>query len=83
MKEDISSRITEEEDLHKIFSAPMEKRDSRTSTVNSPDIVWEYVPRERDGFTIPLFTASSILDGVAESALRQKLREIPGLVPFT
>lgn len=51
--EDIRSLITEE-DLHKIFSAPMEKRSSLTSTVNSPDIVWEYVPREQDGLSIPL-----------------------------
>lgn len=80
--EDIRSRITEE-DLHKIFSAPMEKRSSLTSTVNSPDIVWEYVPREQDGLSIPLFTASSILNGVAESALREKLHEIPGLVLST
>lgn len=82
VEEEIRSRITEE-DLHKIFSAPMEKRESRTSTVNSPDIVWKYVPREQDGFTIPLFTASSILDGVAEWALDQKLDEIPGLVLST
>jgi hypothetical protein len=46
-----------EDGLHKILSA------SCTSIMNSPEIVWEYVPREQDGWTIGLFTISSILEG--------------------
>lgn len=82
VEENVRKQITED-DLHKIFSAPMEKRHSRTSTVNSPDIVWSYIPREHDGMTIDLFTASTILRGVSDSVLRQKLRKIPGLVLST
>ncbi|PCG99569.1 Hypothetical protein PENO1_002040 [Penicillium occitanis (nom. inval.)] len=76
---DTKSSITER-DLRKILSAPIGKRDSNTNAVISQDILWEYLPRQHDGLTIDPFTASFILQDVADQALRQKLREIPGLV---
>ncbi|KAF3407652.1 hypothetical protein DPV78_001449 [Talaromyces pinophilus] len=76
---DLRSSITER-DLRKILSAPIGKRDSNTNAVISQDILWEYLPRQHDGLTIDPFTASFILQDVADQAVRQKLREIPGLV---
>ncbi|PCG98473.1 Hypothetical protein PENO1_054340 [Penicillium occitanis (nom. inval.)] len=75
--QDLKSRITEE-DLRKIISEPIGKRDSTTDTVIDLDIYWEYLPREQDGLTIDPFMASKILWQVADKALRQKLRNIPG-----
>lgn len=76
---DIIPSLLNEDDIRYILSVPAEMRDAYYR-VNDPDIVFQYVPREHDGFVIGLDRAVNILGEALEAALERALEDTEGCV---